>query len=247
MRGKAKDGLVLGFLCLMACEGESTVQQPQEEPKVILDGGGEIPVPPNGELACPVGACNYQSGAGCAGQTCAPALMANDAVVPQCQPAGNAASGAACALSSECQPGYACAAGSCRKLCCGGDWTGCASENEHCFRPVVYKGSTGNVINTGAMLCYPIGICDPLVPASCTEVGTTCQIVDPTGAVSCLPEGTGASGQPCPCKGGFLCVEGACRRLCKAVEGGGEPSCQLGEGVCVHFNRDPPGVGECTL
>ena len=37
-----------------------------------------------------------------------------------------------------------------------------------------------------------------------------------------------------------------CRRLCKAVEGGGEPSCKEGEGVCVHFHRDPPGVGECT-
>jgi hypothetical protein len=30
------------------------------------------------------------------------------------------------------------------------------------------------------------------------------------------------------------------------VEGGGEPACKEGEGICVHFNRDPPGVGECT-
>jgi hypothetical protein len=30
------------------------------------------------------------------------------------------------------------------------------------------------------------------------------------------------------------------------VEGGGEPFCQEGEGICVHYNRDPQGVGECT-
>lgn len=204
-------------------------------------------MPPNGELACPVGVCNYQSGVGCAAQqSCVPQLSPNDALAPACQPAGGLGPGAACAVSSDCAPGHMCAAGQCRKLCCGGDWTGCGSEAEHCFRPVVYKGATGNIIDTGAMLCYPVGTCEALVPNSCMEPGTSCQIVDPSGAVACLPEGSGGSGQPCPCKGGFLCVEGACRRLCKAVEGGGEPSCQSGEGICVHFNRDPVGVGECT-
>ena len=39
---------------------------------------------------------------------------------------------------------------------------------------------------------------------------------------------------------------GECRRLCKAVAGGADPFCQSGEGTCVHYNRDPASVGECT-
>lgn len=214
----------------------------------ILDGGGEIAAPPDGEKLCPAGACNYQTNAGCPGAapSCVPSLASADAVAPSCQPAGAGMSGAACAAWTDCAPGFICAEGACRKLCCGGDWTGCASPSEHCIRPLQLKGGDGQVLATGAMLCYPVNTCDALAPATCAEPGTTCQIVDPTGATACFPEGSGESGQPCPCKGGFLCVSGECRRLCKAVEGGGEPACKAGEGICVHFNRDPPGVGECT-
>jgi hypothetical protein len=104
-------------------------------------------------------------------------------------------------------------------------------------------------------LCFPVDNCNALDPASCAAVqpGTTCQIVDPTGATSCLAEKKGGAGESCPCKGGFLCVLqdpktsiSSCRRLCKAVAGGGDPSCPPAEGVCVHFTRDPDGVGECT-
>jgi hypothetical protein len=105
-------------------------------------------------------------------------------------------------------------------------------------------------IPTGAMLCYPVNDCDPLNPASCTQAGTSCQLVD-NGVPACLTEGTGTAGQPCPCKGGFACVQPpdsasfVCARLCKAVPGGGFPYCQPGEGICTHYNRDPVGVGEC--
>ena len=218
-------------------------------PTVILNGGGEIPSPPDGETLCPAGACNYQSSAGCAADkpSCVPALAANNAASPSCETAGPGASGAACAAWSDCAAGYICAGGACRKLCCGGDWTGCPSASEHCIQTLQLKGSGSVIVPTGAMLCMPVNTCDALNPASCAGAGTTCQIVDPTGATACFPEGTGGSLEPCPCKGGFLCVSGQCRRLCKAVEGGGEPSCEPDEGVCVHFNRDPAGVGECTL
>jgi hypothetical protein len=211
---------------------------------VVLDGGGGPILPPEGEELCPVGVCNYQSGGGCSEPTpsCVPALLPNGDIVPSCQPAGTGKTGDFCEAWTDCAPGYVCFGKGCRKLCCGGDWTGCPSENEHCFNVVTFDGLTP----TGAMLCHDVNTCDPLVPGSCTQLGKTCQLVDPTGAAACVPENTGGAGDPCPCQGGFLCVAEKCRRLCKAVEGGGEPYCQAGEGRCVHFDRDPPGVGECT-
>src|SRR4051812_41355422 len=55
--------------------------------KVVLDGGGDIPEPPDGVAACPAGACNYQSGEGCSGATpsCLPAADSTGAIVPSCQ------------------------------------------------------------------------------------------------------------------------------------------------------------------
>jgi hypothetical protein len=213
---------------------------------VVLDGGGDAATPPDGVAACPKGACNYQSGAGCGDAgSCVPLPGPGGSVAPACYAAGSTAAGAACTQWSDCAPGHLCdPTGHCRKLCCGGDWTGC-SGGEHCLRGVELA-SDGGAVQTGAMLCYPAGGCDPLAPTSCAEPGTTCQIADPTGASACLPEGTGGAGEACPCKGGFLCVASACRRLCKAVEGGGEPFCPPGEGTCTHYTRDPAGVGECT-
>lgn len=218
-------------------------------PVVILDGGGAIPEPPDGESLCPAGTCNYQTSAGCPVDepSCVPALAMNNTSAPSCEAAGPGASGGACASWTDCAAGHICVTGVCRKLCCGGDWTGCASADEHCVQTLQLQGSGGAAVATGAMLCLPVNTCDALAPSSCKTPGATCQIVDPTGATACFPEGTGGSLAPCPCKGGFLCVAGACRRLCKAVVGGGEPSCEPDEGVCVHFNRDPAGVGECTL
>ena len=218
---------------------------------VDLDGGGAPATPPDGPSACPAGVCNYQTGVGCSGATsaCLPELSGSTAV-PACSPAGTAQGGAACAQAADCVAGYICAAGTCQKLCCGGDWTGCDSPSEHCIEALSYANGMGGQISTGAMLCYPINTCDALTPSSCTAAGTTCQIADPTGATACLPNGTGQSGDPCPCEGGFTCVVASkgptCVRLCKAVAGGGDPYCQAGEGICTHYTRDPAGVGECS-
>ncbi|HEY6077689.1 MAG TPA: hypothetical protein VIW29_02740, partial [Polyangiaceae bacterium] len=53
-------------------------------------------------------------------------------------------------------------------------------------------------------------------------------------------------GPPTVCKRGLGCVGGHCVKLC-AFEACGEPSCAPSEGTCTRFDRDPPGVGECTL
>ncbi len=221
----------------------------------ILDGGGVVVLPPDGGGACPAGSCNYQTGQGCTAgtQSCVP-LPSGSSVAPACESAGTTPSGGSCTQWTDCASGMICAAGACHKLCCGGDWTGCPS-GEHCIRPLEIKATPdAGAVQSGASLCFPINTCDALVPTSCTEPGTTCQIADATGVTACLPEGTGGDAEPCPCKGGYLCVANmavmpvtyGCRRLCKAVAGGGEPSCSGAQLVCVHFWRDPEGVGECT-
>jgi hypothetical protein len=220
---------------------------------VILDGGGAPATPPDGASACPQGVCNYQTGAGCpaAAPACFP-VQSGASITPACSPAtGTGKTGGACASQDACAPGYLCAEGQCRKLCCGGDWTGCDSPKEHCFNKLSYGDGMGGTKDTGAMLCYPVNDCDALDPSSCTKAGTVCTIVDGTGATGCLPPGQGGSGEPCPCQAGFTCVsdmEGVaptCHRLCGAVLGGAPPYCQEGEGICTHKNRDPAGVGEC--
>jgi hypothetical protein len=208
-------------------------------------------------MLCPTGSCNYQTNQGCTStSTCAPTPdQGGGSVSPACVMAGTVANGGSCTNApAECAPGTICAEGHCRKLCCGtatfGDYRGCP-QGEHCLRPLKIQASVGGpVISTGAYLCFPVNQCDALDPApSCVGIGptgSTCQLADPTGATACLPEGPGKAGDPCPCSGGFTCVANGCRRLCRAVAGGGEPSCPPAEGTCVHFDRDPAGVGECT-
>ena len=217
---------------------------------VDLDGGGDAATPPDGAAACPAGVCNYQTGTGCSAATpaCIP-VTSGTAIVPGCSPAGAVQGGAACTQPTDCVAGYFCAGGLCRKLCCGGDWTGCDSAADHCIETLAYQVG-GSPVPTGAMLCYPVDDCDALQPSSCAAAGTSCQIADPTGATACLPQGTGTAGEPCPCQGGFTCIQQtgkspACVRLCAAVPGGAAPYCQENEGICTHYTRDPPGVGEC--
>ncbi len=245
--------VLLGGMAAAGCAG-TTETVPNDGggggSTVVLDGGGPIPAPPEGEAACPQGkACNYQSSAGCgAAESCVPVSDGQGNIAPFCQPAGQGQSGASCGSNAECAPRFLCANGTCRRLCCGGDWSACP-KGEHCFREILAKDASGNVVDTGAMLCLPSDDCDALSPASCVAPGTQCLIVDGTGATACIQPGAGQAGEACPCAGGHVCVEDEgkeiCRRLCKAVEGGGEPGCEGGD-LCIHFNRDPAGVGECT-
>ena len=104
--------------------------------QVILDGGGVVAKPPDGEKACPQGACNFQSNQGCTGATsCEPALGPTGVVTPSCEPAGAGKSGDQCAQPSDCAPGYFCVGKTCHKLCCGGE-IGRASCRERVLRLV---------------------------------------------------------------------------------------------------------------
>lgn len=224
--------------------------------KIVTDGGGGIVMPDDGSEAteCQTNLCNYQSQEGCADdETCVPAVV-NDAIAPACAKAGSNTLGAACSSLTPCERGEACANGYCRQLCCGGDWTVCG-EGESCFRTLAYQiGNT--VTSTGAWVCYPVGECsvlDPKPPAC--HATEDCKLVDSRGSEACIPRSAGELGESCSRTSGRLCGAGltcvgqpgseTCRRLCRAEECG-EPACQEGEGACVHFDRDPPGVGECT-
>ena len=246
--------LVLG---LAACEGD-----PEEEGDgrrnstnpgsggsgggVILDGGGGIDPPNDGAAFCVHPVCNYQTDEGCgSGTTCRPTLTAGDTKVePSCQAVGGKSRGDDCTSWDECSEGTLCAAGQCRTLCCDGDWSAC-DDGESCYQTLDIGLPDGGALPSGASLCFPVGSCDVLDPSTC-PADRSCQIVDSRGSVACINEGPGGVGEACPCQTGFLCVADACRRLCRAVEGGGEPACPKDEGICVHFDRDPPGVGECT-
>lgn len=214
----------------------------------ILDGGGGIPDAPNGVDFCPKGACNYQSQAGCdteagAPTACQPFPAGDAGIQPTCGTAGSKSANEACSSWIDCAPGFLCTAGKCLRLCCGGDYTACPN-GEHCFSSLLIQvGDAG--VASGVMVCQPVGTCDVLTGKTC-PAGQACHIVDPTGAVACIDEGTGKVGQDCPCAAGFTCVGKKCTRLCRAIEGGGDPWCPIEEGRCVHFDRDPPGVGECN-
>jgi hypothetical protein len=206
--------------------------------------------PPDGPAACAPGACNYQTQEGCPDdQACRPQFNATDPEVqPGCEPTGAANAGDDCEAQSDCARGHYCAEGVCRKLCCGGDWTGCES-GESCLRTLQVKAG-GEIISASVQLCFPVGTCDPLDPRSCAEEpGRECKIVDPTGAVACVPKSAAGLGDACAppdvCQQGLACVGGRCIKLC-AFTACGEPSCGPEDGTCVHFARDPAGVGECT-
>lgn len=231
----------------------------------VFDGGGKIPDPPDGEAACQSGACNYQAQDCPNGQTCMPSPTppASGDWPPACQTAGSAQRGATCSAWNECALGLFCAGvgvlpgggvkpGTCRKLCCGGDWSACDS-GESCYQQLYLlrpgAAATDDPVYAGADLCGPVGGCDLFDAASCTEAGRTCQLVDPLGNVACLPEGTAGIGEACTtvtrCKSGSICTGGRCRRLCRAIEGG-TPACPADEGVCVHYAIHPDGVGSCV-
>ena len=246
--------LVAVAFALPSCGTTTTVNEPYSDagvsPRVILDGGRPIDDPPDGELECPAGECNYQLGTGCtAGSGCRPQFTATSSDVhPGCEAAGSGVTGSTCKAQADCAAGYYCAEGSCRKQCCAGDWTAC-DPGESCIRQVsVHAGDS--IVDSGLNLCFPVNDCDPLQPGPCNGVATReCKIVDPTGAVACEPLSTAREGDACAppavCAAGLTCVLQECRKLCRAVVGG-LPACSAAEGICVHFNRDPKDVGECT-
>jgi hypothetical protein len=237
----------LGGTCGVADSGSSAFDD-RACARVIADGGDIVEDPPDGAALCPPGECNYQTQNGCtAKETCQPHFKTNKkAIEPACSPAGELTSGEACDARRMCSRGLVCAGGFCRKLCCERDWSAC-DAGESCFRELQFS-IDGVPTDTGAWLCFPVHTCNVLDSLTCAP-GRDCKIVDPTGNEACVPHSSAPVGAPCAgaalCDRGLTCVEGTCRRLC-AAEVCGEPACPALEGSCIHFNRNPPGVGECT-
>lgn len=244
-------------------------------PKVVLTAKDEIADPPDGAAACATDVCNYQTQTGCAADlSCRPSFPAGSTTVaPVCEAFGEGKTADSCQTSLDCARGYLCVtviAGSedgstppvsrCYQQCCSGDWTACDAGSS-CIRQFNVRFADSHVEHP-LDLCMPTGTCDLFDPNSCANdpdpPARECKIVDPTGAVACMPKSTRKLGDACSiatdtCAQGFTCVldpgsvsDGHCRRLCRA-EVCGQPSCPASEGTCVHFNRDPAGVGECAL
>lgn len=218
-------------------------------PRLVLDDTPTVPAPPDGASECASGACNYQTQDGCSEEhACRPQFNAEAPVVePGCEPAGSVDVGSACEVQADCARGLYCAEGACRRMCCGADWSAC-DEGESCIRTLQVRAG-GEVLDAGVDLCFPVGTCDLFDTAGCEDEKRECKIVDPTGAVACAPRSNADVGDACApptvCKQGLSCVGGYCVKLCR-FEACGEPAC-VGEGACTHFERNPPGVGECTL
>ena len=254
--------LLLSTACSSKTEDPATSKD-SGIPSVILDGGGSIPDPPDGSAACQSGSCNYQSQDCPSGQTCVPSASppATGDWPPTCENAGTVGEGQPCSGWNDCAAGSFCVGvsqdadggvqpGTCRRLCCGGDWTACGVGQSCIQQLYLVRPGGGDPVYANADVCAPVGTCDVLDPKSCSDPNRSCQIVDPVGNVACAPAGTAAIGAGCSekvsCVAGASCVGGTCRRLCKAELGLPEPPCPTEEGVCVHFKRDPEGVGECT-
>lgn len=242
-------GAGLGSGCGSAAEvGNSPT--PDECPRLVTDNTRTVPDPPDGAAKCASGDCNYQTQEGCSdSDACRPQFNATDAEVhPGCEEAGAGEAGQECTLQGDCGRGLYCAEGVCRKTCCGGDWTAC-DEGESCIRTLKVKAG-GEVLDAGVDLCFPVGTCDLFDAESCADTNRECKIVDPTGAVACAPRSNADVGDECGpptvCKQGLNCVGGVCVKLC-VFAACGEPACSESDGACTHFERDPAGVGECTL
>ncbi len=254
-----------------ACGSDSTTVSTSLSRCKVYVGGSVIPDAPDGPSLCPTGACNFQTQVGCSSsQTCSPHYDdTSSSVVPACLPTGKQPVGAACddTASQLCAPGLLCADGKCAKPCCGGDWTAC-NDGESCIRSAtVFKTSSGMEVpyDQGLGTCAPVGTCNVLDPESCTSDPTrpVCRIVDPRGFTACQPHSSGGDaqlGESCSeqkqCAAGLHCAgdldadasaQTVCVRLCAWGSCDGTPACGKDEGLCVHFLRDPDGVGECTV
>jgi hypothetical protein len=255
-----------------ACGSADSVSTNVENRCVIYYGDDVVPAPPDGAALCPKGACNFQSQSGCsASQNCFPHYdAASNSVVPTCGTAGGQKKGEPCVTAQQiCGRGMVCADGVCAKVCCGGDYSAC-DPGESCFRHATTfmipstAGAQGGMLidyDEGLGTCAPVGTCDVLDKNSCASdtKHPVCRVVDPTGAVACQQASDRKLGDECDdvhrCGGGEHCVSQLsaeastprhCVRLCRFGSCTAEPGCPRGEGPCVHFNRDPEGVGECT-
>jgi hypothetical protein len=203
-------------------------------PRVVLDGGGVIPNPPDGASLCPAAnICNYQAQTGCpAGESCRAGIRPNtEDIIAFCEAAGSGSDDDPCTTAMDCGVGYICPADHrCHQLCCGRDWSESAcNPGFGCYRQYLFDLPSG-VTPTGAYVCDRVG-CDVLTSDDCPS-DFDCKIIDPRGTTACVPPTTGTVGERCTgplaCGRRLSCIgdpgEETCRHLCRAEECG-QPAC----------------------
>lgn len=188
----------------------------------------------------------FDAAIGCEG-TCDP--IAQDCAAGQCvveagiatcsMAAGLALESEPCASESDCGVGLTCAPSGrglvCARLCCG---TAQCEVGEQCISS---RGSWGH--------CLTPSNCD-LAPASAgaCPMGTSCYLIDGSGASSCLSPGMLPEGELCygpnDCVSGTLCVGIPNRRCATLCSLGSAPSCQMGQ-RCVEQSYLPRNLGLC--
>ena len=252
---QADGGPVRDPLCGPATDDGGTNCTPdEEEPKICANGRAT-----GGAGGASNGGAGGEGGAGKLG--CFVHLV-DSSRVAQCEVAGSGVAGDPCLKMTDCAPGYACVgssdnqtAGQCRHYCCLSDYQ-CAGDTFCAGRvlldPDVPVGQEVPVCVAAdkCPLTEAYG-CDASSDCTCTD-GTACTVVRADGrTTSCLPPGTGVTGEACTCATGgvctcapgYVCSYGTqtCKELCKT---GAEP-CSVG--ICQSSPFLPAGFGICTL
>ena len=271
-RVAAVSAMAMGWAAACGSADSTTTSTPAPSVCLVYSGAGAQMTPDGGTTtkACPAGPCNYQTQAGCkATETCFPHYDAtSNKVVPTCGAIGTQTTGEACNSADQlCARGFICVDGACAKACCGGDDSACET-GERCIRQATaFLTSSGQKISydEGLGTCAPINDCNVLDSVSTCKSDAkrpVCRVIDASGTVACRPTGDRDLGQACDsanqCGPGQMCagyasgeastnVATKCVRLCKWGDCRSKPACPEAEGPCIHFDRDPDGVGECTL
>lgn len=144
-----------------------------------------------------------------------------------CAEPGKGELGSACNTGFDCSQGLTCvdAAGdgidhaTCTPTCCLGE-SECTGTDSYCgLAPLEEALAQGGAVVT-VPVCLPLSDCTLFGPAAQCADGTVCSVANASGTPSCVLEGTGKSGEVCPCAEGFVCspLELQCRKLCRLSE-----------------------------
>jgi hypothetical protein len=219
-----------------------------------------------GKGACVVGASpdgcaippNLTTGTGpdgAPGEACELVPSSSGPAHAACAAVGPSGDGGPCMQAADCGAGLGCVetanGGVCRPYCCG-NVEACPDKSYCAPRPMAEDDTTKIPV------CVPTDGCTLLPSADscpqtgnepgpgCCPAGLACFIVRADGTTTCLPEGKGALGEPCPCEAGYVCskLTNQCKKLCHlnndSVDCPGGGKCQGGSMAY------PPGFGVCV-
>ena len=252
-------GAIMGGV---ACSGTGTATIPRQGmcARHLLRRRARTPHP-DGPTSCATGPCNYQTQAGCpAGQTCWPHIDAvKGPVTPTCRAGGSQKKGESVTTNKAVQPGLLLRGRRLPNDVLRRATGRHAPPGESCFHQAM-AAIGESLVYAGLRPVLPGGHCDVLDRrrACLASEAQVCRRRRPDGRGRLhAAERDLALGAACDrldqCDAGMICAglsgsgptNGTCRRLCRWAACGA-PACGASDGECVHFTRDPDGVGECT-